>query len=72
MGTGVDRITGNISTACAEALAVSGALFISSSTGLSNVIIESDCRNVVDALTGKRVDDSYLGMIIDDCLQLLP
>lgn len=34
-------------------------------------MVESDSKRVVDRLNGEQMEDSYLGIIVDDCLKLV-
>lgn len=51
LGAGVDIILGNISIDCAEALTIKHAMVFTSNIDLPNIIVENDCRIVIDALT---------------------
>lgn len=54
----------------AEALEISKALIFTKEIGIPRVILEIDSKVVVDRLLSPRLDDSYLNILIEDCLKL--
>lgn len=64
-------IHGVLSVALAEALAIREALSWIHSTNLSNVIIEFDAEDVVQATNSGQIMNSEVGLIIQDCCFLV-
>jgi ribonuclease HI len=54
----------------AEALSVREALSWLKNNQVTNVIVESDCLNVISALNKSKSDSSHLGLVLNDCRTL--
>lgn len=68
IGLGLDRIMGNVGVLCAEALAVRGGLMFALEGHVDRLIVESDCKRIIDMLNNQGVDEaSYVHDIIQEC-----
>lgn len=54
-----------------EALAVKCGLEIAKDIGVTKVVVESDCQQVISKLKNGTIDRSYEGFIISDILSLV-
>ena len=55
----------------AEAMAFREALSWLKKLGKHNIFVELDNLNVVEAIRSKTKDDSYFGVVISDCLDII-
>lgn len=72
LGASSVPFTGFFSPRSVEAMGFREALVIAANKGISNIIVEGDCAQVVQALTQARNLFSDCNSILSDCLELLP
>jgi ribonuclease HI len=65
------KIRGSFSPTLAEALCLKNVLQFMISQGLSNVLIESDAKIVVDGINDIGINDFEMGMIFEYCRELI-
>lgn len=67
-GASVERVPDNLSVDCVDALVVRQALIFTRNIEFFNIVVESDCKKVIDRLNAPWNDHSYFDILIEDYL----
>ncbi|XP_012851712.1 PREDICTED: uncharacterized protein LOC105971405 [Erythranthe guttata] len=70
LGWKVTRIQGNLQPVEGEALAALKTISMAKSMGLTNIILEGDCLQVINALNSREWEFSSFGAFVEECLNI--
>lgn len=70
LGAGIERFPGHFAFDITEVITVRQSLIFTRDIGISKVVMDCDSKRVIDLLSSTKLDDSYFGVVIKNCLNL--